>query len=312
MTDTWGRLGRAFRGMAGAPKQPIASGPASRRGFSYAARRCLEVPGRAALLGGMTLLGLSAVFPIYFMLVNAMKTAQQYAGSKLGLPEQLNLSNFGTAWAASNNGGYVINSIIVTVATIALSVALSTTAGYAFAKLRWRGSTSTFLFVLAWMAVPPLLLMVPIYVEMVDLRLLNTYWSVVLLYSALNLPFNAYLMTAFFRAIPDELMEAARVDGASIHRIFMAIMLPLSIPAIVTIIIFNVLYVWNEFVFALLLLQSDKVKTLMPGLLQLQGRFFFNYPALMAGLLIASLPMVGVYLIFQRYLVRAIAAGALK
>ncbi len=275
-------------------------------------RRFLAVPGRGALLVGMTLLGLSALFPLYFMLVNALKTPHEWAASKLAWPGSLNIDQFATAWAASNNGGYVINSVIVTVATILVSVALATTAGYSFAKLHWRGGTLTFLFLLAWMAVPPLLLMVPIYVEMVNLKLINTYWSVVLLYSAINLPFNAYLMTAFFRAVPDELLEAARVDGASIHGIFFRIMAPLSIPAIVTIVIFNVLYVWNEFVFALLLLQPDSVKTLTPGLLQLQGRFFFNYPALMAGLLISSIPMVAVYLIFQRYLVRAIAAGALK
>ncbi len=272
----------------------------------------LAAPGQGALILGMTLLGLSSVFPILFMLVNAFKTPQEWAASKLDLPASLSLDPFATAWATTNNGGYVLNSVIVTVATIVLSVALAMTAGYSFAKLRWRWSTPTFFFVLGWMAIPPLLLMVPIYVEMVDLRLINTYWSVVLLYSALNLPFNSYLMTAFFRAVPDELLEAARVDGATVHGIFLRIMAPLSIPAIVTIIIFNVLYVWNEFVFALLLLQPDRVKTLTPGLLQLQGRFFFNYPALMAGLLLASLPMVGVYLIFQRYLVRAIAAGALK
>ncbi len=162
------------------------------------------------------------------------------------------------------------------------------------------------------MAVPPLLLMVPIYVEMVDLGLIDTYWSVIFLYTAVNTPFNTYLMTAFFRAVPDELLEAARVDGASVHRVFRTIMLPLSIPAIATLVIFNALYIWNEFVFALLLLHDDSVRTLTVGVMQLQGKFFFDYPALMAGLLITSIPVIGVYILFQRYLVRAIAAGALK
>jgi ABC-type glycerol-3-phosphate transport system permease component len=153
---------------------------------------------------------------------------------------------------------------------------------------------------------------VPIYVEMVDLRLIDTYWSVIFLYTAVNTPFNAFLMTAFFRAVPDELIEAARVDGASIHSIFRKIMVPLSIPALAALVIFNALYIWNEFVFALLLLHDDSVRTLTVGVVQLQGKFFFDYPALMAGLLITSLPVVCVYLVFQRYLVRAIAAGALK
>ena len=162
------------------------------------------------------------------------------------------------------------------------------------------------------MAIPPLLLMVPIYVQMVDLHLVITYWSVVLMYTALNLPFNTFLMTAFFRGVPDELIEAATLDGASVHQVFRRILIPLSKAALATIVIFNTLYVWNEFVFALLLLQRDSVKTLTVGVMQMQGRFFNDFPALLAGLLIATLPVIGVYLLFQRYLVRAIAAGALK
>ena len=202
--------------------------------------------------------------------------------------------------------------MIVTVGAVTLSVALAATSGYSFSTLRWRGRTFTYFFILAWMAIPPLLLMVPIYVEMSDLGLINTYWSVILLYSALNLPFNMYLMTAFFRAVPIELVEAARVDGASVHTIFRSLLLPLSVPALATLVIFNALYVWNEFVFALLLLHDDSVRTLTVGVNQLVGKFFFDYPALLAGMLITSLPMVIVYIVFQKYLVRAIAAGALK
>jgi ABC-type glycerol-3-phosphate transport system permease component len=267
---------------------------------------------RWALVVGMCLLAASAVFPIYFMTSAAFRTKVDWAQSKLGLPTTLSLDAFGRAWVQGNIGSTFVNSVIVTVLTVTLSLLVASMAGYAFAKMHWRGSTFTYFFVLAWMAIPPLLMMVPIYVEMVDLGLINTYWSVVLLYTALNTPFNAYLMTAFFRAIPDEMLEAARVDGASVHRAFVSIILPMSVPAVATLVIFNALYVWNEFVFALLLLQDDKVKTLTVGVMQMQGKFFFDYPALMAGLLIASIPVIGVYLVFQRYLVRAIAAGALK
>jgi ABC-type glycerol-3-phosphate transport system permease component len=269
-------------------------------------------PLRWGIVAGMTLLGVSAVVPILFMLQAAFRTQLDWAGAKIGLPTTLTLDAFARAWVQASIGTYFINSVIVTIGTVALSVALASTAGFAFATLHWRGSRFVYFFILAWMAIPPLLLMVPIYVEMVDLRLVDTYFSVILLYSALNLPFNMYLMTAFFRAVPSELAEAARVDGASVHRIFGSILLPLSIPAISTLVIFNALYVWNEFVFALLLLHDDRVRTLTVGVNQLQGKFFFDYPALLAGMLITSLPMVAVYLVFQKYLVRAIAAGALK
>jgi ABC-type glycerol-3-phosphate transport system permease component len=260
----------------------------------------------------MSLLAMSSLFPIAFMLQASLRTQAEWAQSKIGIPEAPTLDAFARAWVNANIGGYFVNSVVVTVGSVALSVIVAATAGFAFAKISWRGRSIAYYSVLAWMAVPPLLLMVPIYVEMVDLGLIDTFWSVIFLYTAVNTPFNVYLMTAFFKAVPNELMEAARVDGASLHSIFLTIMVPLSIPAIATLVIFNALYAWNEFVFALLLLHDDTVRTLTVGVMQLQGRFFFDYPALLAGLLITSLPVIGVYLVFQRYLVRAIAAGALK
>jgi multiple sugar transport system permease protein len=275
-------------------------------------RRWRPRPLRWPILLGMSLLAMSSLFPIAFMLQASLRTQAEWAQSKIGIPEAPTLDAFARAWVNANIGGYFVNSVVVTVGSVALSVIVAATAGFAFAKISWRGRSIAYYSVLAWMAVPPLLLMVPIYVEMVDLGLIDTFWSVIFLYTAVNTPFNVYLMTAFFKAVPNELMEAARVDGASLHSIFLTIMVPLSIPAIATLVIFNALYAWNEFVFALLLLHDDTVRTLTVGVMQLQGRFFFDYPALLAGLLITSLPVIGVYLVFQRYLVRAIAAGALK
>jgi ABC-type glycerol-3-phosphate transport system permease component len=269
-------------------------------------------PLRWALIASMSVLAVSALFPLLFMLQAALRTQLDWANSKIGLPTDFSLDAFARAWVQASIGTYFVNSVIVTIGAVSLSVALAATSGYAFAAIRWRGRTFVYFFILVWMAIPPLLLMVPIYVEMADLGLVDTYWSVILLYSALNLPFNMYLMTAFFRSVPSELLEAARVDGASVNTIFVRIMLPLSIPAIATLVIFNALYVWNEFVFALLLLHDDSVRTLTVGVNQLVGKFFFDYPALLAGMLITSLPMVIVYVVFQRYLVRAISAGALK
>ena len=255
---------------------------------------------------------ISAVLPLLFMAATAFRTEADWANSKIGFPTTLSFGAFQRAWTGANIGLYFRNSAIVTSATVALSVVTATLAGYAFSKLRWRLSGVVYLFVLAWIAIPPLLLMVPIYVEMVQLGLLDTYGSVIFLYTALNLPFNVYLMTAYFRSVPDELIEAARIDGAGIHRTFRYILLPLAKPALATLIIFNVLWAWNEFLFALLMLQSDGVKTLTVGVLQLQGRFTADYPALMAGLLITSLPVIAAYLVFQRHLVRGIVAGAAK
>jgi ABC-type glycerol-3-phosphate transport system permease component len=276
------------------------------------ARRRLRRRQPWPFVTGLGLLCAAGVLPLLFMAATAFRTQADWDRSRIGLPTTFSFGAFARAWTDANIGTYFRNSVIVTGSTVALTVLCATLAGYGFAKLRWRLRGVVYLFVLAWIAIPPLLLMVPIYVEMVQLGLLDTYGAVIFLYTALNLPFNVYLMTAFFRSVPDELTEAARVDGAGLHRIFLRIMVPLAKPAIATLVIFNVLWAWNEFLFALLMLQSDSVKTLTVGVLQLQGRFGTDYPALMAGLLITSLPVIAAYLIFQRHLVRGIAAGAVK
>ena len=227
--------------------------------------------GSWPLVVAIGLFCVSAILPLLFMAATAFRTQADWANAKIGLPTTASLGAFERAWTGANIGLYFRNSLIVTSATVALSVVSATLAGYAFSKLRWRLSGAVYLFVLVWIAIPPLLLMVPIYVQMVQLGLLDTYGSVIFLYSALNLPFNVYLMTAFFRSVPDELIEAARIDGAGIHRTFRLVLLPLAKPAIATLVIFNVLWSWNEFLFALLMLQSDSVKTLTVGVLQLQG-----------------------------------------
>ena len=258
------------------------------------------------------LFSLSTILPLLFMAATAFRTQADWDRNKIGLPTTASLGAFERAWTGANIDVYFRNSLIVTLGAVALSVICATLAGYSFSKIPWRLRAPVYYFVLCWIAIPPLLLMVPIYVEMVQLGLLDTYGSVILLYTALNLPFNVYLMTAFFRSLPDELIEAARIDGAGVHRTFLRILLPLAKPALATLVIFNFLWAWNEFLFALLLLQSDNVKTLTVGVLSLQGRFTTDYPALMAGLLITSLPVVAAYLIFQRHLVRGIVAGAVK
>jgi ABC-type glycerol-3-phosphate transport system permease component len=283
---------------------------AARRGERQDWKRRHRAPQRWVLVLALSVLALSALFPLYFMLSASLRTQLDWDKAKIGLPTTLSLRAFRDAWTGADMGEYLRNSVIITAVTVALSVAFASTASYAFSRMRWKLSGFTYYFVLAWLAIPPVVLIVPIYVEMVNLNLIDTYWSVILLYTALNMPFNVYLMTAYFRALPPELIEAARMDGASPHQIFAQIMLPMSKPALATLCVFNVLYVWNEFVFALLLLQSNSVKTLTVGVLQLQGRFTTNDPALMAGLLLASLPVIAAYLFFQTYLVRAIVAGA--
>jgi len=261
---------------------------------------------------GLSLLAASAVFPVLFMAFNAFRTQADWDASKLGFPTTLSPVAFERAWTGANIPTYFWNSVTVVSGTVVLSLFLAAPASYAFAKIQWPGRSVAYLFTLSWMAIPSLLLIVPIYIEMVQLHLIDNKLSVILVYSALNLSFNVYLLTTFFRSLPNEVLESARIDRASVHRILWSIVLPMSRSAIATLVVFNALWAWNEFVFALILLQSDGSLTLTVGVLQLQGRFGTDYPALMAGLLITAVPMIGVYIFFQRYIVQAITAGAVK
>jgi ABC-type glycerol-3-phosphate transport system permease component len=155
-------------------------------------------------------------------------------------------------------------------------------------------------------------MVVPLFVSMVRWKLVNTYQGVILIYVGLLLPFSIYLMTNFFLTVPKEIVEAARIDGCSNWGVFWQIMLPLSAPAIITLVVVNALWVWNELLIALVFLQKDELKTLMVGIAALRSRNYVDIPATMAGLLIATIPIVVLYLFGQKYFIRGLVSGAVK
>jgi len=155
-------------------------------------------------------------------------------------------------------------------------------------------------------------MLIPLYVMFTNLNLIATYRGVVLIYAGLTLPFSVYLLSNFFRSIPHELIESALTDGASHLRILLRIILPLSAPALVTLVVVNALWVWNELLIALVFLPQDNLRTLMVGVTVFQSRYNLNVPVTMAGMLLASLPMVILYLFGQRFFIRGLTAGAVK
>jgi ABC-type glycerol-3-phosphate transport system permease component len=155
-------------------------------------------------------------------------------------------------------------------------------------------------------------MIIPLFVSMVRWHLVNTYQGTILIYTGLLLPFSIYLMTNFFRAIPREIIEAARIDGCSNLGVFWRIMMPLSAPAVITLIVVNALWAWNELLIALVFMQKDELKTLMVGISSMRSRNYVDIPATMAGLLIATIPIVIVYMFGQRFFIRGLTSGAVK
>lgn len=264
---------------------------------------------RQILVGFATLLSL---FPVYFMTVSAFKTKSEYLANKWGLPPSLNLANFNVALAGEKFLMRFANSAILTVGAVAISLMIACLAAYAFARAEFPGKRFLFNLILTLMVVPPVVMVVPLFVTMVRWHLVNTYPGTILIYTGLLLPFSIYLMTNFFQTIPHEIVEAARIDGCSNIGVFWRIMMPLSAPAVITLIVVNALWVWNELLIALVFMQKDELKTLMVGIAALRSRNYVDIPATMAGLLIATIPIVVVYIFGQRYFIRGLTSGAVK
>ncbi|HEX8992407.1 MAG TPA: carbohydrate ABC transporter permease [Anaerolineales bacterium] len=253
-----------------------------------------------------------SLFPVYFMVVSAFKTKSEYIANKWGLPVSLYLKNFDTALAGEKFFTRFANSAILTVGGVAASLVIACLAAYAFARMEFFGKRTLFNILLSLMVVPPVVMIIPLFVSMVRWHLVNTYQGIILIYTGLLLPFSVYLMTNFFRAIPRAIIEAARIDGCSNIGIFWRIMMPLSAPAVITLIVVNALWVWNELLIALVFMQKDELKTLMVGISALRSRNYVDIPATMAGLLVATIPIVIVYIFGQRFFIRGLTGGAVK
>jgi ABC-type glycerol-3-phosphate transport system permease component len=207
---------------------------------------------------------------------------------------------------------WLLNSALISSISVLITLVLASLAAYAFSRLPFPGRTTAFTLMISLMVVPPIVMLIPLFELMADLNLVNTYQSVIIIYAGLMLPFSIYLLTSFFNTIPRELLEAGSIDGAGHLRTLVSIILPLATPAVVTLAIVNLLWAWNELLIALVMLQDDSKKTLMVGITVFQSHFNLNVPVTMAGLLIATLPIVVVYLAGQRFFVRGLAAGAIK
>jgi len=255
---------------------------------------------------------LLSLFPIYFMTVSSFKTKEAYITNKWGLPLAPILDNFSTAFSGEKFFIRFANSTILTVGAVGISLMIACLAAYAFARMDFPFKRSLFNLLLSLMVVPPVVLIVPLFVSMVQWKMVNTYQGVILIYTGLMLPFSTYLMTNFFRTIPREIIDAALIDGASNLGVFWRIMMPLSAPAVMTLIVVNALWVWNELLIALVFLQKDELKTLMVGIAALRSRNYVDIPATMAGLLIATIPIVVLYMFGQRYFIRGLVSGAVK
>jgi len=249
------------------------------------------------------------IYPLYFIVITAFKTRQEYLTNQFLPPSDPTLENFRQAFRDGQLLTWVGNSVLITVASVIVAAIVSSLAAYPLARSRFPGRLPFIGLNIVLMVVPPVVLVVPLFLFFVNLGLVNSRLAVVIIYVGLLIPFSIYLLVNFFATIPRSLEEAARMDGAGQLRTLWSVIMPLSAPAVVTVVVVNAVWVWNELLIALVFLQDDNARTLTAGLTFFQGRFIQNEPLVMTGALIATVPMLLLYIVGQRFFIRGLTAG---
>lgn len=253
------------------------------------------------------------LFPFGIVILTSLRTQQDVVSRGVfALPDSLRWNNFPEAWRIGKFGVYYRNSLLVTLIKVPAGIFVAALAAYPLAKYRFRVRDSLFAFFLLGLGIPINIVLLPLTILLKRIGLLNTLGALFFPYIVFGLPFQILVLRGFFRGIPDELVDAARIDGCSEFQTFWKIILPLGTPAVLALFIIDFLATWNELLMALIFIHSDEWKTVPLGLLYFQGQFASSYPIINAGVLIAILPVLGVYILLQRYFVSGITAGALK
>jgi raffinose/stachyose/melibiose transport system permease protein len=250
--------------------------------------------------------------PILIMIFSAFKSTQEIFKAPFGIPDFANLVNFAKIWEQTNFLQYLLNSFVVTGASMALILTLGTMAAYALGRYRFVGASFILMFFIAGLTLPLKLAIIPLFMLMRDLGILNNQLSLIFVYTAMGLPSTVFIMTGFIRTLPNELEDAARMDGASEARIMWAIMLPLVRPAMVIAAIQNVVPIWNDFFFPLVFIQNDSLKTLPQGLTTFMGEYTTDWGVLFAGLTLSAAPIIAIYIVLSRQFISGMTSGAIK
>ncbi|MFA4993329.1 MAG: carbohydrate ABC transporter permease [Candidatus Omnitrophota bacterium] len=254
---------------------------------------------------------ITCLYPLLWMIISSLKTQDMIFKDVSLIPHQFRLENYSRAWQEGGFGRNFLNSIIYTVSVVFGIVIISSMAAYAFSRLRFIGSKWLFIMFMAAMMIPIPGSFVALYVLLNKLHLRNTPIGYILCMINVGLSTSIFLLKTFFDKMPKELEDAARIDGCSKLGIWWHVALPLAKPVLAVVIVFNALTVWNEYILALIIFDNRQYMPLQVALQTFQGEFVTNYPLLMAGLTITALPIIIVYLLMQKYIVKGVTQGAI-
>ncbi len=254
------------------------------------------------------------VYPVVWTILSSFKTNQEFYTSAWALPQGFYIDNYINAWHTAKIGTYFINSVIVVAITVALTLVLCATTAYVLARFKFKGNTLIQTLYMSGLYVPTILGIVPIFLLLVSLRMLDTWRGLIIIYTVFSLPFSVFVLIAFYKTIPNELSDAARIDGCSEYGTFWRIMFPISKTGLITVSIFNYIWVWNDYLFGMTFITNDLKRTLPVGLVRLTETLQFKteWGSLFAGLVIIMAPSIIVYALFQQQLTKGLTAGSIK
>ena len=265
------------------------------------------------ILIGSILLVVVCLFPFVWMALSSIKTLQElYTVPPHWWPNAPTLDNFVHVLFASNIPRYFLNSVVISGGSTGLALILAIFASYGFARFEFRSKPFWQAFVLVGQLLPTAAIIVPLFITLRVLGLVNTYWGLILVYMIITLPLSVWMLTSYFKAIPVELEEAAIIDGASRLGVLFRITLPLSLPGVIAVIVYAFVTTWNEFIFALCFATDSTVKTLPIGLSEFSTEFNTDWGAVMAASMVMTVPIALLFLVFQRMFVGGLTAGATK
>lgn len=262
--------------------------------------------------GLMIMMVIASLLPVYFVLITALKGDSEYVFNKWGLPRAPTLQNFLILLEGEKIFRWLFNSLLISVSSVLLCLLFASLMAYGFTRYSFLGKSVLFTLITSLLVLSPVVLVIPLFKTMVSFKLHNTYLSAIIIYVGVMIPISTYLLTSFFKAIPVEIIDASIVDGCNEFQIYSSIIMPLSMPAVITTALTNWLYVWNEILISLIFLQDDNMRTLMSGLSLFKGKYTTDIPLTMSGVAVAIIPTLVLYLIGQRFFVRGLTTGAVK
>jgi multiple sugar transport system permease protein len=276
-------------------------------------RKFFSSPWRT--LGFVVLLVITFLWLVPFLqaLLTSFRTNDDLmARGFFSLPTAVSFTSFAEAWERGGLSRYLPNSFIITVPSLIMTLLLSSLAAYALARFRFSGNRLIFFLFIGGMMLPFQVLMLPVFRLTDALGLYDTFWGIIAFHTAFQLGFCTFVLRNYMRTVPGEIMEAARIDGCSEFRIWWRIMLPLTVPALAALAVLEFTWIFNDYLWAIVLLRSDKLKPVTAGLAILQGQYVMDWTVIIAGALLATIPTVILFIFLQRYFIEGLTLGATK